>query len=92
MVRSIQTDPNEIQLEDALKEEGMGMQLVWEETTTTPQEAMEIGAIMAPQEKRKNFDMTQPTMQREGKGAKHQVNGITLFAILEEQMEETPLK
>jgi len=44
-----------MRFKDALKDEEMGMQLVWEDTTMAPQEAMEIGATMAPYEKRKNL-------------------------------------
>jgi len=48
MVRSTQILPNKIQLEDILKDDGMEVQIVWEETTMAPQEVMEKGAIMAP--------------------------------------------
>jgi hypothetical protein len=44
MVRSTQILPNKIQLED----DGMEVQIVWEETTMAPQEVMEKGAIIAP--------------------------------------------
>ncbi len=75
MVRSTQIDPNDIQLEDAIKDEGMGMQLMWEKPIITPHEAMERGATMAPYEKRKKLRWPNLLCT---------LNGTTFFAIPKE--------
>jgi hypothetical protein len=51
MVRSTQTNPNEIQLDDISKDEDMEEQIAWEENNLAPLEVVE-GAIVAPHAKR----------------------------------------
>jgi hypothetical protein len=48
MVRSTQTDPNQIQLDDILKDENMEGQIAWEEINVAPLEVVEDWVIMAP--------------------------------------------
>jgi hypothetical protein len=52
MVKSTQTNPNEIQLDDISKDEDMEEQMAWEENNFAPLEVVEEGANAAPQAKR----------------------------------------
>ncbi len=76
MIRSTQTDPNEIQLDDILEDEKMEVQTTQEDNNLAPLEVVEKRATVAPQA-RKEEEKLEPTMQTRVEGVGGQAKGTT---------------
>ncbi|CAM6023952.1 unnamed protein product [Sphagnum balticum] len=81
MVRSTQTNPNEIQLDDISKDEDMEERMAWEENNLAPLEVVEEGANVAPQAKR-NKEELEPIVQIGIERAMKQAKVATFHATM----------